>query len=171
MSSKDNRVVALIGAFKLVKATLLVALGVSGLLFGPEQISRIGEHVIVWVGAFPGRHSVDHALTRLLSLGHRTEARLAVSCLAYAAVFFVEGLGLLRRRPWAEWLTVAVTTSFIPIEIYEIVEHLGPAKIVAAVLNATIVGYLAWRLHFVRSTSPIRGGPPSPRSRLPPIGH
>ena len=146
MSSKENRVVALIGAFKLVKATLLVALGVGGLLFGPAQISRTGQHVIVWVGAFPGHHSVDRVLTTLLSLGHRSEERLAVLCLAYAAVFFVEGLGLLRRRRWAEWLTVAVTTSFIPIEIYEIVEHLGPAKIVAAVLNATIVGYLVWRL-------------------------
>ena len=39
-------------------------------------------------------------------------------------------------------MTVGVTASFIPFEVYEIVEHFGPGKVVALVLNVAIAGYL-----------------------------
>ena len=32
-------------------------------------------------------------------------------CFGYAAAFVVEGVGLLRMKSWAEWLTVVVTAS------------------------------------------------------------
>ena len=37
-----------------------------------------------------------------------------VAILCSAAEFLVEGVGLLKKRRWAEWLTVGVTASFIP---------------------------------------------------------
>jgi uncharacterized membrane protein (DUF2068 family) len=51
---------------------------------------------------------------------------------------------LLRRR-WAEWLTVFVTASFIPLELYELSRRFGPGKLVALVLNVAIALYLVWR--------------------------
>jgi uncharacterized membrane protein (DUF2068 family) len=60
-------------------------------------------------------------------------------------VFVVEGVGLLRGRRWAEWLTVFVTASFIPFEIWELTRRPGGGKVVALAMNAAIVVYLAWR--------------------------
>ena len=36
--------------------------------------------------------------------------------------FFDEGVSLLLRKRWAEYFTVIVTASFIPLEIYELVK-------------------------------------------------
>jgi uncharacterized membrane protein (DUF2068 family) len=145
MAARRERLVVWIGIFKLVKATLLIALGVAGLAAGPARVAHRAARIVAWIGIFPGRHVVQEGIARLLSMNHLTAARVSALSFAYAAVFLVEGIGLLRRKRWAEWLTVFVTGSFIPLEIYELVERFGPGKVVALALNVAIVVYLAWR--------------------------
>jgi uncharacterized membrane protein (DUF2068 family) len=43
---------------------------------------------------------------------------------------------------WAEWLTVGVTASLIPFEIYELVSHATLGKVLALIANVAIVIYL-----------------------------
>jgi uncharacterized membrane protein (DUF2068 family) len=42
-------------------------------------------------------------------------------------------------------LTVGVTGSFIPFEVYELVRHPGAGKVAAVVVNTAILAYLVWR--------------------------
>jgi uncharacterized membrane protein (DUF2068 family) len=142
---KRNRVISVIGVFKLIKAALLITLGIAGLAAVPSDLARHVRHLAGWMGISPGRHALVHFLGKLSAFDNHLARKLAVASLCYAAVFLVEGIGLLSRQRWAEWLTVVVTASFIPIEIYEGVEHFGPGKIVALVLNLAILGYLLWR--------------------------
>jgi uncharacterized membrane protein (DUF2068 family) len=137
-----DRLVVLIGLFKLVKAALLVTVGVVGLTTGPESLARAAERAARWLGGLPGQHTLHRTADKLWSLDGPRAHRLSALALAYAAVFVVEGVGLVRKKHWAEWLTVAVTASFIPLEIYEIAAHFGPGKLVALVLNVLIVIYL-----------------------------
>ena len=53
-------------------------------------------------------------------------------------------MGLVCKKHWAAWLTVVVTGSFIPLEIYEMVAHFGAGKVVALAINVAIVIYLVW---------------------------
>jgi len=145
MPRRSGTLVAIIGGLKLTKAALLLPVGISGLIALPQRLSGIAERAVGWIGFFPGRALVEEALQKLWSLDRATERRLALFSLAYAAVFLVEGVGLLMRRRWAEWMTVVVTGSFIPIEIYEMVKLFGVGKVVALVVNVAIVIYLAWR--------------------------
>jgi uncharacterized membrane protein (DUF2068 family) len=145
MAQRRDRLVVLIGVFKLIKAGLLVALGVASLLAAPERLARSAERIMRWMGAYAGRDTVQHAVTRLLSVGRATTERFGLFSLCYAVVFTIEGIGLLRKKSWAEWLTVFVTASFIPVEVYELVRRPAPGKIAALVLNAAIVAYLVWR--------------------------
>ena len=84
---------------------------------------------------------------------------------AYAAVFFTEGLGLYFYKRWAEWLTVVVTGSFVPLEIYELLRHPSVVKLVLLLGNVAIVGLLIWQLragrHAEPSGAPIRNKHPS----------
>ncbi|MGI8964824.1 MAG: DUF2127 domain-containing protein, partial [Limisphaerales bacterium] len=64
----------------------------------------------------------------------------------YSALMLTEGVGLLFEKRWAEWLTVFVTASFIPFEIYEMARHLSISKVVVLLINIVIVGYLILRL-------------------------
>jgi uncharacterized membrane protein (DUF2068 family) len=145
MVRKRNRVIVLIGVFKLIKAALLITLGIAGLAAVPSELAQHVRHFAGWMGISPGRHALAHFLGKLSAFDDHMARKLAVASLCYAAVFLVEGIGLLSRQRWAEWLTVVVTASFIPIEIYEGVEHFGASKVVALVLNVAILGYLLWR--------------------------
>ena len=50
------------------------------------------------------------------------------------------------RKVWAEYLTIIITGSFIPLEIYEMVEHRSMVKGMVIVLNVAIVIYLVLRV-------------------------
>jgi uncharacterized membrane protein (DUF2068 family) len=142
---RGGRLVGVIGVFKLVKAVVLGALGIAGLMGLPEPFVRVALRGLRWTGALSGHQIVRRAIVKLLSLSDQTLRELAIAGLCYATVFAVEGIGLLRRRRWAEWLTVVVTASFLPFEIYELVRRFGPAKVVALAINAAIVIYLVRR--------------------------
>jgi uncharacterized membrane protein (DUF2068 family) len=144
-SQGRDRLVAAIGVFKLVKAAILAALGVAALLGVPADMVRSIVHRLSWTGALSGHHVVQAFFARTLALTDHDLRQIGAACLGYAAVFVVEGVGLLRRRRWAEWLTVIVTASFIPFEIYELARRPGAGKVSAIALNAAIVVYLTWR--------------------------
>lgn len=145
MGRSRDRLVRLIGAFKLFKASVLIALGLGGLLTMPRHLATIAQHGIAWLGLFPGHEQVHHAVVKLRHLDQATAEKFGAAALAYAAVFLVEGVGLLLGKRWAEWMTVGVTASFIPIEIYEMVSHFSVGKVGALGLNAAILVYLVYR--------------------------
>jgi uncharacterized membrane protein (DUF2068 family) len=143
--TRGDDVLILIGVFKLLKAVVLIALGVAALAGLPEHLSHTVAHATRWTGAFSGRELFQRALARVLALDERTIHKLGIASLVYAAVFTTEGVNLLRRKRWAEWLTIGVTASFIPLEIYELVVHPGLGKVAAIALNVVIVIYLVAR--------------------------
>jgi uncharacterized membrane protein (DUF2068 family) len=142
MSERRERLVVPIGILKLAKAVALAAIGIAAVVTRPWRMAATVERGLSWLGALPGRETLHVAATKLWSLDGSGARLLAAGTLAYAAVFAVEGVGLVLRKRWAEWLTVVVTASFIPIEIYELVSHASAGKVAALVLNVAIVAYL-----------------------------
>jgi uncharacterized membrane protein (DUF2068 family) len=143
MERRRERLVPVIGVFKLVKAAVLVSAGLVLLLGAPKEIALHLEHAFQWLGISAGRTTIRWLIERVWGLDSSAERRLALFSMGYAAVFLVEGVGLLLRRHWAEWLTVFVTGSFIPLEVYELARHFGAGKVIALILNVAIVVYLA----------------------------
>ena len=47
-----------------------------------------------------------------------------------------------REKRWAEYLTVVVTASLIPLEVWEIFRHPTWLKVLALVINVAILIYL-----------------------------
>ena len=84
---------------------------------------------------------------------------IATATFAYSTLFLIEGVGLWRGRHWGEVLTVAATSSLVPIEIYEIARHVSWLKILVLIANLAIVAYLLARLR--RERDPLA---PRPRS-------
>ena len=70
--------------------------------------------------------------------------------LAYAAVFATEGIGLWMRKRWAEWLTIIITGSLIPLEIWELSMRPTFGKASVFVVNVAIVWYLIVQLRSTR---------------------
>jgi len=65
----------------------------------------------------------------------------------YAGLFLTEGTGLLLRKRWGEIVTIVITGSFIPFEIYElVVKEFSVFKVLLLIGNVAVLAYLIWRV-------------------------
>src|SRR2546425_1226674 len=76
----------------------------------------------------------------------------------------IEGIELLRQRRWAEYVTVIITASFIPIEVYEVARDVTWIRVAAVAGNIAIVWDLVVRLKggALRRVVPPHNGAPCP---------
>ncbi|MEU1293625.1 DUF2127 domain-containing protein [Streptomyces sp. NPDC005840] len=93
-------------------------------------------------------YDLDHSpvvgtLQKTFGYRHSTLLLVAGLLLAYALVELVEAVGLWCAKRWAEYLTVVATAAFLPLEIYELTEHVSGLKIATLVLNILAVLYIA----------------------------
>ncbi len=82
--------------------------------------------------------------------------RLGVGTLVYAAVFGIEGVGLLLGKSWAEYMTTGVTISFLPIEAYELIVHPSGTKALVTLINVAVVIYLVLEIRRRRANEHLR---------------
>src|SRR5450432_3804241 len=146
MNSADNRVVRLIAIFKLLKSVLLIAVGMSTLHLLHKDIASVAEHWVKLLGLDPGNRYVERALQKAGNLTPDKIRSLGVGSFIYAGLFLTEGIGLWLVKRWAEWLSVIITTSLVPVEVYEIHRHPSLIKGLVLILNIAVVGYLVYRI-------------------------
>lgn len=153
MKSHDQRLLRLIAAFKFLKAGLLVALGVGAFKLLHKNIADVAEHWIEALKLDPANRFVDAALGRASNLRPGQIEKLGVGSFIYAGLFLAEGVGLWLLRPWGEWLTVIITSSLLPIEIYEIYQHPSSVRWGVLAINLAIVVYLIYHIRSQQSIS------------------
>ena len=153
-----------IAVFKLTKALLLAGIGFGALKLVNPDTAHQAER---WVTGFAW-HLGNRGLPAVQAgLAHLQASRLPMVgavALLYAALFAVEGVGLWMARPWAEYLTIIATTSFVPFEVYELVRHVTWPRVVTLVVNLLVVAYLIVNVR--RKASGKRAGPNTRRSRV-----
>jgi uncharacterized membrane protein (DUF2068 family) len=146
MHTSETRLLRLIAVFKLLKASLLIVIGAGVLRLIHADIGGVLEHWVVRLGLDPGNHLIERFLARASNLSPHRIRELGVVSFAYAALFMTEGVGLWLLKRWAEWFTVILTASLLPLEVYELFRHPTIAKVLVLVINLAIVVYLAWRI-------------------------
>ena len=138
-------VLKVIAFFKLVKALLLIGVGLGALkLLNPataDHFQRWASNLAWRLG--PRADFVHHGLSRLQDSQLRTAGIVAF---LYAGLFAVEGVGLWRAKRWAEYLTIIATSSFVPFEIYELAKHASWPRVATLGSNLLLVGYLVWKV-------------------------
>jgi len=137
-----DRWIFLIAVFKLLKGFLLVIAGIGALKLLHKDVGQIVQSTIDVLRVDPDNRYVHSLLVRILSVDDRTLKEISAGTFAYAAVFLTEGTGLLLRRRWAQYFTIIVTTSFLPLEVYELARRTSAAKIAVILVNIAIVAYL-----------------------------
>jgi len=143
--------IRVIAVFKLLKATVLIAVGAGVLKLLHQDVASVLERWILMLGLDPGSRFVDLALQKAMDLTPNKLKVLGIGTLIYAGLFLTEGIGLWMMKRWAEWLTVTITSSLVPVEIYEIHKHSGPVKIGVLVVNIAVVMYLIYHIRKERA--------------------
>ena len=140
---RSRRIVRLIAIERMIRGLLLLAGGIYLLAHLGADYGRLAERIIGAVELDPHKHFLHHIVTRLHAL-LAAQLRIAGAlALAYGGIEIVEGVGLWLDQLWAEYLTVIVTTSLIPFEVYELAHHPTIWKAGGIAVNSTIVVYLA----------------------------
>lgn len=144
---RSRTILTLIGILKLIKATMLILLGIGAIkLIGDPDVRGHLEHWMTALGVDPHGKHLAAMLEKLGGVDAHRFRQIGIGSFLYASLFLTEGIGLLLQKTWAEILTVIITTSFIPLEVYEMVEHESVVKGVVIALNVAVVVYLVRRL-------------------------
>lgn len=136
----------LIAVFKLVKGAALVVVGLGALRLIHRDVADTLAGWVTNIRVDPDNRFVNNVLERASGVTDRQLEAIGLGTFFYAALLLTEGVGLLLQKRWAEYFTVIVTASFIPLELYELVERVTPVKIVVLAVNVAIVWYLVHRL-------------------------
>ena len=146
MKSSNDRVLRMIAVFKFLKSAALIAIGVGAFKSLHKDLGGLAEH---WVEALrfdPGSRYVVMFLAKVSNLHPDQIKKLGLVSFLYAGLFLAEGTGLWLQKRWGEWLTVIITSSLLPVEIYEIYRHPSAVKVAVLALNLGIVVYLIYRI-------------------------
>lgn len=146
MKSSQSELIRLIALFKLLKASILIVTGVGILKLMHNDVATTLDHWVAMLGLDPGNRFVDHALRNAANLPPNRIKDLGLGSFVYAALFLTEGIGLWMLKRWAEWFTVVITASLVPLEVWEIHHHPTIVKILVLVINIAVVGYLLYRI-------------------------
>jgi uncharacterized membrane protein (DUF2068 family) len=153
MKSSDTKLIRLIALFKLLKAVLLIAVGVGAFKLVHTDITGVLAEWVARMGLDPGSRYVGRAILKSATLTPNKIKDLAVGSFIYAALFLTEGIGLWLVKRWAEWFSIIITSSLVPVEIYEIHRHFTAPRVLALLINIAVVGYLLYRIRAERSAS------------------
>lgn len=87
------------------------------------------------------QHVLLHEIERAFSLRSDTLKLVAAVFVVYALIEGLEAVGLWYQRRWAEYLTLIVTASLLPLELYELSLRLS---VLTIAINLAVVVYLLW---------------------------
>lgn len=136
----------LIAIGKAIKVIVLLAVGTAALALVGKNPPAVLLHWADMLRVDAGNRYLYRILEKLTGATPKKLEELGVGTFLYAALFSIEGTGLWLQKRWAEYFTIAITLSFIPLEIFEIVRHASVGKVVTLILNVAALVYLVVRV-------------------------
>jgi uncharacterized membrane protein (DUF2068 family) len=137
-----NRWLLLIAADKFLYALLFLVIGIGArrLLHKDvaDQIILLADHLRF----DPESRLVNFVLDKASLLNDPTLRRIGFVAFAYSGISLAEGIGLYLEKAWGEFLTLAITASFLPWEIFEIARRITWVRVSLLTINILIFIYL-----------------------------
>lgn len=137
-----NRVLLLIAFYKFLHALLYFAIGVGAhhLLHKDvaDEIDLLARHFRF----DPESRLVNFLLDKASLLNDPLLLRIGFVAYCYAAITLVEGIGLYLEKAWGEFLTLVITASFLPWELFEIFRRVTWFRVGLFTINLLVFIYL-----------------------------
>ncbi len=150
----DNAIVY-IACFKIFKGLIFLMLAAAALRLWRHDINETAHYWMRLLGIKQESRLMHDVLANAGPMIDSWRRLISPLLFFYAGIFFVEGGGLLARKAWAEYFTIVVTASLIPLEIYEMFVHPNWLKASALLVNSVIVWFLV--MHTARMRAARKG--------------
>lgn len=99
---------------------------------------------------------VVQELYHLMTTRPEVLSLVVVFLVVYGVLQVIESVGLWRMERWGEYFAVVATSMFIPLEVYEITQHLTALKALAFAINVAAVVWLVWTKHLFGARGGVR---------------
>jgi uncharacterized membrane protein (DUF2068 family) len=139
---KHNRWLLLIAAYKFLLALMFIAVGVGALRLMHKDIDDVISHIGDLLRFNPESKFVNFLYDRASLVNDPLLKRIGALAFSYAALGLAEGIGLYLEKAWGEFLTLVITASFLPWEIFEIFHRLTIVRVGLLVVNVLVFVYL-----------------------------
>ncbi|HMG01697.1 MAG TPA: DUF2127 domain-containing protein [Edaphobacter sp.] len=147
-----------IGLFKLGKAILFFSLGVGAIHLLHKDL---GDEVMRLATALkfdPESKFVTLLLDKVDLIDAHRLKQISLATFAYSALALTEGIGLMLEKVWAEYLTLILTVSFLPWELFELSRHPNWFRLSLLLINLAVLAYLVWLLKRKKSAQVLNEG-------------
>ncbi|HEX4007568.1 MAG TPA: DUF2127 domain-containing protein [Acidobacteriaceae bacterium] len=141
--SRHDRWIIAIGAFKLGQALLFLLLGFGAVRLLHKDLVEVVEHFIYQLRFVnPEGRLVGLILVKVGMIDPHRMKQISAAIFAIATLDFIEGMGLVLEKAWAEYVTLILTASFLPWEFFLMVRHLTWMRAGLTAINLAVVIYL-----------------------------
>jgi len=141
---RHDRWLIIIGSFKILEGLLFVLLGLGVVRLLHRDIGDVLLRAAMALRLDPESHFVNILLDKVELLTPHKMRLISEGIFLKAGLDFVEGIGLAMEKTWAEWLTIGLTASFLPWEIFELARHFTWVKVGITLVNVLVLIYLLW---------------------------
>jgi uncharacterized membrane protein (DUF2068 family) len=135
-----------IGIFKLVKAIFFFCIGAGAVHLLHKDVGDEVTRLALKLRFDPESRLVALLLDKADLIDAHRLRQISVATFGYSALALTEGIGLLLEKVWAEYLTLILTVSFLPWELYELVRKPDWFRLSLLIINLTVLAYLIWLL-------------------------
>jgi uncharacterized membrane protein (DUF2068 family) len=144
--ASHDRGLLLIGLFKLGKAILFFAIGVGAIHLLHKDLQDEVLRLALRFKFDPENRFVSLLLDKVDLIDAHRLRQISVATFGYSALALTEGVGLLLEKVWAEYLTLILTISFLPWELYELARKPDWFRLSLLLINLAVLWYLIWLL-------------------------
>jgi len=137
-----NRLLLLIAIYKFLHALFFFAVGIGAHHLLHKNIADQIEIFARHLRFDPESRLVIFILQKSSIINGPVLARISLIAYCYATLTLIEGIGLYLEKAWGEFLTLAITASFLPWEILEIFRRLTWVRVSLLTINILVFIYL-----------------------------
>lgn len=141
-----DRGLLMIGLFKLGKAIFFFALGLGAIHLLHKDLADEVLRLATALKFDPESKLVTLVMEKVDMIDAHRLLQISFATFAYSALALTEGIGLMMEKVWAEYLTLILTVSFLPWELYELARHPNWFRLSLLIINLVVLGYLIWLL-------------------------
>jgi uncharacterized membrane protein (DUF2068 family) len=121
---------------------LFIAVAVGALRLLHKDLGDVLQQLANHLRFNPESRFVNFVLDRAAIVNDRLLRRFSIALFAYAALGISEGIGLYLEKAWGEYLTLGITASFLPWEIFEVMHKHTWIRLSLLVVNVAVFLYL-----------------------------
>ena len=139
---KHNKFLLLIALYKGALALLFAAVGLGAFRLLGQDLGDVIDTIREALHFSPESRLIHFLAEKADLVNDALLRQIGALAFSYAAISLIEGIGLYFEKAWAEILTVLITASFLPWEIFEVWRRVTWLRVGLLVVNILVLLYL-----------------------------